>query len=123
MSKLTKDDLKQLILEEMDKIYEEVPLSGGEEEAKSVSQTDFQKGLRQQAMGASEEFKGITNAERAIFQNVMKTLKGYAQQKNLASGGAKILVTRLVSLLQKEIEQGPTQKLERAVTEIEKVTT
>ena len=100
--KLTKETLVKLIKEEISKISEQEEELG---KAKGIGAGEFKTGLTKQAAKASEEFEGITNAERAVFKQATDILKKYAQVDNLAAGQAITLLKRVTEPLQKVIQK------------------
>ena len=103
--KLTKETLVKLIKEEMSKINEAEEETAELGKARGVGAGEFKTGLSKQATKASEEFKGITDSERAIFKQATEILKKYAQVDNLAAGQAVALLKRAVGPLKKVIQK------------------
>ena len=103
--KLTKETLVKLIKEEMSKINEAGEETAELGKAKGIGAGEFKTGLAKQASKASEEFEGITNAERAIFKQATEILKKYAQVDNLAAGQAISLLKRVVEPFKKAIKK------------------
>ena len=102
--KLTKDVLFRLITETLTEAEEESDEGEGLGKGSGTSAGEFKKDLTKQASKAGEEFSGITNAERKVFQQVTDILKKYAQVDNLAAGKALSLLKRMVEPFEKVIK-------------------
>tara|TARA_Y100000114_G_scaffold154368_1_gene176250 strand:+ start:980 stop:1249 length:270 start_codon:yes stop_codon:yes gene_type:complete len=84
--KVTKDYLKQLILEELS-------------EQEGLSAADFKK---QQIQQATKMQSGVQDKERAILSQVESKLRKFAEKGNLAAAGR---LTRILQMLNAELDK------------------
>jgi hypothetical protein len=109
--KLTKTKLKEIIAEELALEAEEE--EGGEQELElgkeKVSSSSATTSQRADLSAASQLNKGISDEERGLIQNVIKVLRKYAQQGNLASGSELTLLKKVIVPLQKKLKQGTSK--------------
>ena len=74
-----------------------------------VSSSSAETSQRADLSAASELNKGISDQERGLIQNVIKVLRKYAQQGNLASGSELTLLKKVIVPLQKKLKQGSSK--------------
>tara|TARA_R100001443_G_scaffold117270_1_gene141008 strand:+ start:955 stop:1317 length:363 start_codon:yes stop_codon:yes gene_type:complete len=111
--RITKESLFKLIKEEVENTLdtnpeEEEEAEPSDEQAKlgksSMTKSDVRKDLRTQRQNVGE-FQGITNVERAIIQDFVKTLKQAAEVTNIKTGGVFSLLNRVNKMMKKFTEQ------------------
>ena len=88
------------------KLNEAEELELGKEKVSSSSAATSQ---RADLSAASELNKGISDQERGLIQNVIKVLRKYAQQGNLAAGSELTLLKKVIVPLQKKLKQGSSK--------------
>jgi len=116
--KLENEQLKEIIKQEINNLLkeiEEVPEPETEEPPPEEEEGDFGKGsitksdaaqnLAQKRKNMSQNQQGITNVERAVIQDFLKTLELAAQVSNIKTGNIFSLLNRVNKIIKQAIEK------------------
>ncbi len=104
--KLENDQLKEIIKQEINNLLKENEESTEDDFGQgSLTKSDAAQNLAQQRKNMSQNQQGITNVERAVIQDFLKTLELAAQVSNIKTGNIFSLLNRVNKIIKQAIEK------------------
>lgn len=105
--KISKEQLKEIIKEELEKLSEQDESDTPQQKSfgfDTTSQSDRKKDLQQKYKDASKQ-KGVDSKERGIVQRIEQKLTKLADLTDIKSGSTFTLLKKLDALMEKEIQK------------------